>query len=39
MAENVVLLKDTVNIHCFYKNWYETAREHLSAFKTAPFIF
>ena len=31
----VYVIGDTVDIHCFYKNWYETAQEHL-LFKLLP---
>ena len=36
MAENVI--KRYSKHLLFYKNWHETAREHLSAFQTAPFV-
>ena len=36
MAEKMVyVIKDTVDIYCFCKNWYETAQEHLP-FKLPP---
>ena len=31
----VHVIKDTVDIYCFCKNWYETAQEHL-LFKLPP---
>ena len=35
MAEMVNVIKDTVDIYCFYKSWHETAQEHL-LFKLPP---